>query len=89
LQNPALRGDFRAQTASQFNGLQRNSLCNGTGNFSSNNREFSAKNREFSRPSSDCRKSKAGGREEVDHEEERPHACNSTIVPQMHVCDAR
>jgi hypothetical protein len=41
---------FGAQTAREFNGLQPNSLRNGTANFFGASREFLAKNREFSHP---------------------------------------
>ena len=44
---PSLRGNYCAQSASEFSGLQQNSLRNGTGNFLEPNREFAAKNREF------------------------------------------
>ena len=41
--------DFDVQIASEFKGLQQNSLRNGTGNFCSHNREFFRDNREFNR----------------------------------------
>jgi hypothetical protein len=44
----AIRWDFDAQSASQFNGLQPNSLRNGTGNFQTRIRENFSRNREFS-----------------------------------------
>ena len=43
----ALHCDFGAQSASEVNGFQLNSLCNGTGNFQTRNREFLPRNREF------------------------------------------
>jgi hypothetical protein len=47
LQNLALRCDFGAQSPSEFNGLQPNSLCHGTGNFFEGIRENFRGNREF------------------------------------------
>ena len=58
----ASRGDFHAQSASEFSGLQRNSLRNGTRNFWSVNREFFGENREFSLPNRDLQKIAIAGR---------------------------
>jgi hypothetical protein len=46
--NPAIRCDFGAPSASEFNSLEVNSLRNGTGNFRTRIRENFSMNREFS-----------------------------------------
>src|SRR5260370_19649757 len=50
LQNLALHGDFRVQSASKFSRLQPNSVRNGTANFWRHNKEFFSKSRQFKQP---------------------------------------